>query len=79
MKLVTEKNVYINIDTDIAIEIYICTHKKSCYMVDQSKEIHFIMPYEKCHLWIHNFPDVITWPCRRKDVIIIFHVPGLIE
>lgn len=48
-------------------------------MGDQGKYINFIMPDEKCHLWIHNFPIVITWPCRRKDIIIIFSVPGLSE
>ena len=55
------------------------THTKPYYMGDQSKYIHFIIPDEKCHLWIHNFPILITWPCGRKDIIIIFNVPGLTE
>ena len=49
------------------------------HICDQSKEINFIMPAENRHLWIHIFSIVIRWPWGRKDVIIIFNVPGLTE
>ena len=61
-------------------EIYIYnTNKSMLHICDQSKEINFIMPAENRHLWIHIFSIVIRWPWGRKDVIIIFNVPGLTE